>query len=72
MRLYIDSRFRTPDSYSASGFTIELRESMDLPAKTKVRVFNLCVPFSWYTVETGINQHLYIAEKIPATSRWSE
>jgi hypothetical protein len=36
---------------------------VDLPAKSKVRVFNLCVPFSWYTVETGINQHLYIAEK---------
>ena len=48
MRLYIDSRFRTPDSNSASDFTIELRESMDLPAKTKVRVCNLCVPFSWY------------------------
>jgi hypothetical protein len=63
MRLYIDSRFRTPDSYSASDFTIELRESVDRPAKSKVRVFNLCVPFSWYTVETGINQHLYIAEK---------
>ena len=62
MRLYIDSRFRTPESKSASNFTIELQESLDLPAKTKVRVFNLCVPFSWYRVETGVNQHLYIAE----------
>ena len=63
MRLYIDSRYRTPDSASSSDFTVELNEALDLPSRTRVRVFNLCVPYSWYTVETGVNEYLYIRER---------
>ena len=64
MRLYIDSRYRTPDSASSSDFTVELNEALDLPPRTRVRVYNLCVPYSWYTVESGINEYLYVQEKV--------
>ena len=68
MRLYIGSRYRTYDSKSSSDFTVELNEALDLPARTKVRVYNLCVPYSWYTVEAGVNEYLYLAEKQPDNS----
>ena len=68
MRLYIDSRYRTAESRSSSDFTVELNEALDLPARTKVRIYNLCVPYSWYTVEQGLNEFLYLAEKRPDNS----
>ena len=63
MKLYVDSRFRTADSPSSSDFTIELLEAIELPRSCKVRVWNMCVPFSWYTVEADVNQYLYLSEK---------
>ena len=63
MKLYIDTRHRESDSASSSDFTIELNETIELPPRCKVRVWNLCVPYSWYTVEEGVNHLLYISEK---------
>jgi len=63
MKIYIDTRHRTDDSASSSDFTIELNETIELPPRCKVRVWNLCVPYSWYTVEQGVNHLLYISEK---------
>ena len=62
MKLYIDSRFRTPGSQSGSDFSIELLEPLSLPPQCKCRVTNLTVPFSWYSVE-ALNQFLYVSEK---------
>lgn len=62
MKLYVDSRYRTPESASGSDFTIELLEPIALPTECKCRVTNLTVPFSWYSVET-LNQLVYLSEK---------
>ena len=68
MRLYIDSRYRTSDSRSTSDFTVELNEGLDFSSQARVRVYNMCVPNSWYTVEQGLNEFLYLAEKRPDNS----
>ena len=55
MRIYIDSRYRTPNSASASDFTIELNESIQLPRNSKVRLHDIAVPYSWRPVEENLN-----------------
>ena len=70
MRIYIDSRYRTPDSASASDFTIELNESFELPINTKVRLHDISIPYSWRTVEENLNQELYLEERTGAPNQW--
>ena len=60
MRIFIDSRHRTPDSASSSDFTVELSENIELPRETKVRLHDVSLPYSWRTVEAGINDSLYL------------
>ena len=60
MRIFIDSRHRTPDSTSSSDFTIELSENIELPREIKVRLHDVSLPYSWRTVEAGINDYLYL------------
>lgn len=62
MKLYIDSRFRTPESASGTDFVIQLSETLSLPPMCKCRVTNLSVPFSWYTVEEN-NRYFFFSER---------
>lgn len=66
-KIFVDSKFRTPESRSGSDFTIELLEPLMLPPECKVRVTNLTCPVSWWTIDTP-NQHLYFSEKNPDNS----
>ena len=63
MKIFVDSRYRTPESASSSDFTIELTETLQLPSRCRVRIHDLSIPFSWYTVEPGLNQYIYYSEK---------
>lgn len=62
MRIYIDSRFRTPDSASASDFTVELNESFQIARESKVRLHDISIPYSWRTVEENLNQEIWLEE----------
>ena len=70
MRIYIDSRYRTPESASASDFTIELNESIQLPRNSKVRLHDIAVPYSWRTVEENLNQEIWLEERTGAPNQW--
>ena len=59
-KIYIDSKFKTPDSKSTSDFKFELKETILLPQNTIAYIDNITIPHSWYSVETGINDKLYI------------
>jgi hypothetical protein len=62
MRIYVDSRFRTTDSASASDFTVELHETVRLPDRCRVRLHDISIPYAWRTVEAGLNQLLFLEE----------
>jgi len=66
MRIFIDSRHRTVDSLNSSDFTVELAENIELPRGTKVRLHDVSLPYAWRTVETGVNNLLYL-ETRPAS-----
>ena len=50
MKIYVDSRYRTADSASASDFTYELNEGVDL-RDARLHVRDITVPVTWRTVE---------------------
>ena len=68
-KIYIDNKFRAPDSKSSSYFKFELKETILLPQNTIAYIDNITIPHSWYSVETGINDKLYIYICQPASPR---
>ena len=59
-KIYVDTRYRTPDSISTSNFKIELPYSVVLPNNSSFQLTDICIEHSWLTVEEGINDILYI------------
>ena len=59
-KVYIDSKYTTPDSISSSDFSIELPEVLNCPDDTCFYVTELSIPRSWYVIEYGINNLLYL------------
>ena len=59
-KLYVDSKFKTPDSNSNAKFKIELPDSLTLPNNTVFYIDDVCIPHSWYTIESGINDKLFM------------
>ena len=58
-KIYVDSRFKTADSYSDAQFKFELKESVQLPDKCVCFVDDLVIPHSWYNVEEN-SKYLYV------------
>ena len=59
-KIYIDTKYKTKDSVSSSDFKIELPETVLLPEKCKAYLDEICIPHSFYTIESGINDKLYL------------
>jgi len=59
-KLYVDSRFSTPDSISNSNFRIQLNTTLELPNNCVFYIENFVCSHAFYSVETGINDSLYI------------
>ena len=59
-KIYIDSRSRTKDSASTSSFKFQLARNMYMPKNTVFYIEDVCIPHTWYTIEAGMNDRLYI------------
>ena len=59
-KIYVDSRFCTPDSVSNSNFKIQLNRTVSLPKNAVFYIENFVCSHSFYTIETGINDSLYV------------
>jgi len=66
-KLYIDSRYRTNDSLSDSNFRVQLGRNIYLPDNCIMHIENCVIPHSWYTIEAGINDIMYL--KVNSTCR---
>ena len=58
-KIYVDTKYMTPDSNSTSDFKIQLPLTLDLPDNCSFMIQNICIPHSWYTIEEGLNDKLY-------------
>jgi hypothetical protein len=59
-KIYVDSKFRTPDSESGSNFKFNLPFSITLPRECIFMMDDICIPHSWFSVEPGFNDSLYM------------
>lgn len=66
-KIYVDTRYRTPDSISTSNFKVELPYSVVLPDNSSFQLTDICIEHSWLTVETGVNDSLYFYAIDPLT-----
>jgi hypothetical protein len=58
-KIYIDSRFKSSDSESDANFKIDLPVSMLMPPNTGFYIDDVCIPVSWYTVDSNRNNNIY-------------
>ena len=59
-KIFVDSKYRLPQSNSSSDFSIELNENLELPEGTKMHVVDISLPASWKTTEVGFYEYLYV------------
>jgi hypothetical protein len=58
-KIYFDSKFRSPDSASASDVKFELPETLTFNENTVFYLDDICIPHSWDTIIENINNKLY-------------
>ena len=60
-KIYVDSSKRLDKSLThSSDFTIELPMSISFPEYSTCYVSDISIPFSWRTVDAGVNDRLYV------------
>ena len=59
-KVYVNSKFRLPQSRSSSDFVVELQENMEVPAGSKMWITEVSLPTSFKTTEVGFYEYLYV------------
>ena len=59
-KLYIDTKYKNRESVSNSNFKIDLPTTLYFPDNSVFYIDDISIPHSWYTIEDGINDKLYI------------
>lgn len=59
-KLYIDSRFKAPDSVSDSDFYVDLPQTLLMPEGTGFYLDDISIPVTWYPIEKDRNNKLYV------------
>ena len=62
LRLYIDSRDRV--SGDASEFVYQTPVQLDVKQESIAVLDTVLIPVSWYVVEQGVNDRIYITESV--------
>ena len=59
-QICVDSSYRTADSVSDSNFRIQLGRNIYLPDNCIMQIENCVIPHSWYSIDTGIYDTMYL------------
>ena len=59
-KIYVDSKFMTPDSESSSNFKFPLNRNIFLPDDAVFLIDEISILHSWYSIEENINDKLYL------------
>ena len=59
-KIFVDSKYRLPQSNSSSDFSIELNENLELPEGTRLHVVDISLPAAFKTTEIGFYEYLYV------------
>jgi uncharacterized protein Veg len=70
-KIFVDSRYRTSDSTSDSDFKIQLGRNIFLPDDTMMHIESCVIPHTWYTIEQGINDGMYLKVVTNSTTTYT-
>ena len=59
-KIFIDSKYRTPQSRSSSDFSVELNENLETPEGTRLYVTVISIPAVWKSTEVGFYEYIYV------------
>lgn len=59
-KIYVDTQFKSDDSISNSNFKIDVPLSLSFPENSIFFIDDVSIPHSWYVIEAGLNDKLYI------------
>ena len=59
-KIFVDSKYRLPQSNSSSDFSIELNENLDCPEGTRLHITDISLPATFKTTEVGFYEYLYV------------
>ena len=70
-KIYVDSKHKLSTSASNSDFKVELKESYLMPEGAVFKICDVCIPHSWTTIMTGINDkfYFYVSNTNPISTR---
>jgi len=68
-KIYVDSRFRTSDSVSASDFSIEIPRTFNIPEDVVCFIDDIVLPVSWSTIDAR-NDTCYLHAYQNGTDYW--
>lgn len=57
-KVYIDSLYKSKGT--TENFSIDLKENLELPNNTVCYISDILLSHSWFTVESGVNDRLYV------------
>ena len=59
-KIFVDSKYRLPQSASSSDFSIELNQNIECPEGTRMHITDISIPATFKTTEVGFYEYLYV------------
>ena len=59
-KIFVDSKYRLPNSKSSSDFSIELNENVELPEGTRMYITDISIPATFKTTENNFYEYIYV------------
>ena len=59
-KIFVDSKYRLPQSASSSDFSIELNQNIECPEGTRLHITDISIPATFKTTEVGFYEYLYV------------
>ena len=59
-KIFVDSKYRLPQSNSSSDFSIELNENVELPEGTRLDITDISIPAAFKTTEVNFYEYIYV------------
>ena len=59
-KIFVDSKYRLPQSRSSTDFVIELNENLEIPEGTRMHITDISIPASFKTTEVGFYEYMYV------------
>ena len=68
-KVYMDSSYKV--NGTSSDFTIDLSETVQLEDNMLCQIHEVSIPHSWYSIQKGVNDRLYIDVEHTGVSPWT-